>query len=263
MTFTLLERNQIYEAIASANLDPKQCRLTMGEDQSKLSGKSGVSEANRQREALISHISHSTFAIARFLVFEDPLSRTRASSYDSLYPRSQGESQKYTYNAFANVIDGRGISYQKLEFSRLLSAIGTWAREVSLVINTPDYWTTAASGQRLISRIQQENSGNTPFTPDEQRQISAQFESVKAHVRNQFPLTAKQMEELYKRLDQAAEATERMSRKDWLVYFLGTATSLIITATVPAGVGEHIFNIVIQGIGHIFTGGSQPPQILP
>jgi hypothetical protein len=35
---------------------------------------------------------------------------------------------------------------------------------------------------------------------------------------------------------------------------------LIVAATVPAGVGEHIFTAVINGLIHLFGGG--PPQIL-
>ena len=50
------------------------------------------------------------------------------------------------------------------------------------------------------------------------------------------------MEQVEEKLDEAAEASSRMGRKDWFIYFLGTVTALIITSTVAAGVGEHIFS---------------------
>jgi hypothetical protein len=71
------------------------------------------------------------------------------------------------------------------------------------------------------------------------------------------------MAQAEERLDEAAEASKRMGRKDWLIYLLGTITGIVITATVPSGLGEHIFTMVIQGIAHLFTGGSEPPQIPP
>jgi hypothetical protein len=104
---------------------------------------------------------------------------------------------------------------------------------------------------------------NTPFTEDEQRQIAAQLQKVRKQIGEQFELTGEQLEQINEKLDEATEASTRMGRKDWLIYTLGTITALIITATVAAPVGEHIFNLIIHALGHLFTGGREPPQIPP
>lgn len=114
-----------------------------------------------------------------------------------------------------------------------------------------------------MTSIQHQEKANTPFTRDEQGQIAAQVLAIKRQLAEQFELSSEQIAQVDEKLDEVAEAGTRMARKDWLVYFLGTVTALIITATVTAGVGEHIFTMVIHALGHLFTGGSAPPQIPP
>lgn len=85
------------------------------------------------------------------------------------------------------------------------------------------------------------------------------MQEIKNQVREQFALSSEQMERIEERLDEVAEASKRMGRKDWLIYLMGTITALVITATVTGGVGEHILTMVIHALGHLFTGGSEPP----
>jgi hypothetical protein len=105
-------------------------------------------------------------------------------------------------------------------------------------------------------------SSNTPFTLDEQRQIAAQLKAIKEQLRDRFELTDEQITRIDEKLDEVVEASKRMGRKDWLVYFMGSITALIITATVTGGIGEHVITMFVTALGHLFTGGSGPPQIL-
>ena len=70
------------------------------------------------------------------------------------------------------------------------------------------------------------------------------------------------MERIEERLDEAAEASKRMGRKDWLLLFSGIIFTLIIAGTVTPDVADHIFTAAINGLIHLFTGGSEPPRIL-
>jgi hypothetical protein len=137
-----------------------------------------------------------------------------------------------------------------------------WLGEIQETVGVPDFWEELRRGRQLLTEFQQE-SGNTPFTDDEQKQIAVRLREIKAEIGEQFELTSEQIAQVNEKLDEAAEASKYMGRKDWLIYFLGTITALIITATVAAGVGEHIFTTVIQGIAHLFTGGTGPPPIPP
>jgi hypothetical protein len=88
----------------------------------------------------------------------------------------------------------------------------------------------------------------------------AQLQVIKRSVAEKFELTNEQIAHIDERLDEAAEASKRMGRKDWLLLFGGTVFNLIVTDTVTPGVAGHIFTMVVQGIAHLFGGG--PPQIL-
>ena len=82
-------------------------------------------------------------------------------------------------------------------------------------------------------------------------------------MKERFDLTSEQIARVEKRLDEAAEASERMGRKDWILLFGGTILNLIVTDTLTPSVAGHIFTMTIHGLIHLFTGGSVPPQIPP
>jgi chorismate synthase len=101
-----------------------------------------------------------------------------------------------------------------------------------------------------------------PFTQDEQRQIAAQLQEIRKQLREQlseqYKLTSEQLEHIDERINEAAKASERLGRKDWIM----VTYTLIMTATVPAGIGEHIFSMLVHALAHLIIGGSGPPQIL-
>jgi hypothetical protein len=117
-------------------------------------------------------------------------------------------------------------------------------------------------GRELVAEIQQTDSGNRPFTEDEQRQVAAQLQEVKKRVKEEFDLTPEQQAHIDEGLDLAAEASKRLGRKDWRLLFYGTILNLIVTDAIPPGVAQHILVIVIHTLVHLFTGAGGPPQIL-
>ena len=232
MRLTRLERNKIYEAIARSGADPNEFDFQQ-----------------RPTEVVITHSSGSTF-------------RFKEEWYGGSYAFAASGYRAYKVSAV--VKDGRDLKQSVEEtFDQLIGVINRWADEVSKTVEAPDLWAEIRQGRRLISEIQETASENTPFTEDEKRQIAAQLQKIKEQVSEQFELTSEQIAQVDEKLDEVIEASKRMGRKDWLIYFLGSITALIITATVAAGVGEHIFSMVINGLAHLFTGGSEQSQIPP
>jgi hypothetical protein len=221
---TKLQRNAIFEALSKAGLDLAECKLQITD-----------------YTALITHDSGSYFEF-------------QAENIHEL-----GD----CYAISSMVADGsHKFHYTKPQLSKVLRYIPAWVNEIKQVADMPDYWVEMQHSRELIAGIQHADSGNTPFTQDEQIQIAAQLLEIKKQLKTRFELTGEQITQVEKKLDEVAEAGKRMGRKDWLIYLLGTITALIITATVAAGVGEHIFAMVIQALGYLFTGGNEPPQIL-
>ena len=223
MTLGKLRRNKIYRVIEGGNLDLSEFQLTETGDR-----------------VTVTHNSGSRF------VFEPRMSRVMGEHYGVTYI----------------VADGTNLNYSlEFELDEVLEHILAWVNEIGETLEAPDLWAELRRSRELISSIQQTGSSNTPFTQEEQKQIAAQLQEIKKQAREQFELTNEQIAQLDEKLDEAAEASTRMGRKDWLIYLLGTITALVITATVTGGVGEHIFTMVLHGLAHLFTGGSEPPQI--
>lgn len=221
------ERNQFYEAIIKAKLEPAEFDLK-----------------DTNNKVIITNRSGSTFKFTRRIV------------------KRIAEAVVYEYDVTARVTEGRTLIDSVIDVESLLAVyFPVWLNEIRLTIRAPDYWEEMKRRRQSLAKIQRE-PGNAPFTPDEQRQIAAWMAEITKQVKEQFELTTEQMERIEEKLDEAAEASKRISRKDWLMCFMGTISSLVITATVPVAVGDHIFSIAIQGIGHLFTGAGAPLQIL-
>jgi hypothetical protein len=218
------DRNEIYKVIARSGFDPGEFNLTLTD--------------------------------VKGVVYHD------SGSFYQFQP-SEDEFRKPKYRIHAIIEDGRIYDHNTpREFDRLIYDIGGWAGDLKIILEMPDLWTDTKRSRKLIGDIQHTDSSNTPFTQDEQKQIAAKLEETKEQLREGFDLSGDQMERIEERLDEAAEASKRMGRKDWLIYFLGTISALIIAATVTGGVGEQILTMVIHGLGHLFTAGSEPPRIL-
>lgn len=163
------------------------------------------------------------------------------------------------YNVRATVSDGQETVYQGLGWDNVRWLALSWGRQVT----TQNAWAASDQAKDAFTAAQSEDTGNAPFTESEQRQIATQLQDVRKYANEELNLPSEQIARIEEKLDEMAEASKRMGRKDWLVYCLGAITALIITATVAAPVGEHIFTMIIHGLAHLFTSGNEPPQIPP
>jgi len=227
-----LQRNMVYETIAKTGIDPAQFNLEV------------------EGKLLVTHNAGSTFEV----VWGDNrrIYRIRSRHGRTLIIKAIVEDGLNKTCA----VPGR--------FKYLLPLLQNWAVEVKQVTEAPDYWEEMKRGQALITDIQDDqDSENTPFTEDEQDEIAARLEDIKKNLTDRFELSNEQTERVEEKLDEAAQASKRMGRKDWLMLFGGTIFNLIVTDTVTPIVAQHIFTVTIHGLIHLFTGGSVPPQIPP
>jgi hypothetical protein len=228
MMLTKRDRNKIYEAIDLYGLDPARFNLEDTGD-----------------KVVITHNSGSTFEF---------------TCKNKRFPDRAYDLDRYQVKAFVPEGIDQASNAATIDYLTVVD-IPNWLEAIRLTVDTPDYWAEIQRGRELLTNIDQTDSANTPFTEDEQKHISAQLREIKEQLKEESGLSLEQVERIEEKLDDAAEASMRLGRKDWLIYFLGTITALIITATVSAGVGEHIFTLVIHALAHLFTGGSEPLQI--
>lgn len=165
------------------------------------------------------------------------------------------------YDIIASVVEGDSWTDTTSLLISLEDEVARWVREIRQTVGVPDYWAEMQRGRELIAEIQQDDSGNTLFTQDEQRQIAAQLQDIKNSLAEIPELSNKQRVAIEERLDEAEEASKRIGRKDWLLLFSGIILTLIITDIVTPEVARHILIMVLDGLRDLFMGGG-PPQIL-
>jgi PHD/YefM family antitoxin component YafN of YafNO toxin-antitoxin module len=228
MMLSKRESNTIYETIVKSQLDPAEFDL---EDTGE--------------KVVITHNSGSRFEF---------------SPSDRIYILSD---ERTGYDVRTSVAEGVNETHTAPDVKFLTTVyIPLWLKEIELTVGVPDHWAELRRNRQSVAIIQRGDFENTSFTRDEQEQIAAQLQEIKKQVKEQFAFSNEQIERAEESLDELTEASKRMGRKDWLIYFLGTITALIITATVTAGAGEQISAMVIHGLIHLFSGGSEPPRIL-
>lgn len=161
------------------------------------------------------------------------------------------------------VVDGpdSGAEVATEAWSTVLEEFKQWAEAVQYVADVPDFWEEFRQAPEALTAAQSTGASNTPFTPDEQAEISNRLDAVKQLVRKQFELTAEQLSAVDQRLDDAEEASKRLGRKDWLMAFYGAVMSTFMTDEISPHVIQTVLSTVVHGIGHIFGFGGPPPII--
>ena len=100
-----------------------------------------------------------------------------------------------------------------------------------------------------------QNPENTPFLPEELERIAQSIDQIKTSISNRSDVTAEQLRYLSEKLDEMQEASERLGRKDWINYALGTLTSVVITAAFDPAAAKALLRAAGLALSWVFGGG--------
>ena len=115
----------------------------------------------------------------------------------------------------------------------------------------PDLWENPPGPGSIPGELIPE-SGNTPFSEEEQKAISVQLKLVAEIIKKTYELTVEQSAEIDKKFEEAEKASRRMGRKDWGLLFAGAVLSLILADAITPGIAGHILMMIEHGIGRLF-----------
>jgi hypothetical protein len=152
---------------------------------------------------------------------------------------SQGSKQVYTFLPFARFGDLQSWFGQWLreQASRYLVDAQEEAEDALL----PDLWAEAASASEATGLVQA-SIENTPFTEEERSRIEASLKEFARQVQEQNLLASDQISLLNDQVGYLVDASHRLSRKDWLVFVLGS----LVTLAAGAGFSPDVANMVIK-----------------
>jgi hypothetical protein len=106
--------------------------------------------------------------------------------------------------------------------------------------------------RREIAAFLEQLPDNRPFTSTELAEIKRQNEALQAEVRTLTELNRQQQELIDRLLEEVQRGSERMGRKDWVMYAIGAATSLVIMEVVPPLVLLHLGVQAVHALGRLF-----------
>ena len=96
---------------------------------------------------------------------------------------------------------------------------------------------------------------NTLFEPSERRDINERLLKLMTDLEEKQKLTTDQLKALKTSFDETREASERLGRKDWLMFGMGAFASLLISAVFSPAAVIHFSMRFIHAVGHLFVEG--------
>lgn len=142
-----------------------------------------------------------------------------------------------------------------------MERVERWLDDLKRDLETPDPWAELLRKGEMLEGSADEAVENTPFTPEEQAEIVKLLREIKKYSKKTYSLSEESLLTLEKRLDYLEEAASRVGRKDWVLLFLGTLFTLVVTTVLPPEAVRGVLAILGTTIGHLF-GHTIPPTLL-
>jgi hypothetical protein len=146
--------------------------------------------------------------------------------------------------------DGLAMPYPEFHsWQKLMPRVSSWLQSVKLDLDTPDLWAELQREAELLGAGTDEVTENTPFTPDEQKEIARRLQELAEHARRTYSLSEAQMRDLNAKLDYLVNAAGRLGRIDWRNVFAGVFFGYILAAAVPPDAARDMFLGLLRGAG--------------
>jgi hypothetical protein len=219
------QRNEVFEAINEGGLDPREFKLTEEEWAQLVHEATGSEFGMRQRRIIL---------------------------YSLLL-----RSSRSPYQIFSKVAGDPPKSEGCDTWEEILNRVREWLTELKSALSTPDLWEQL----RYASAAGADDSDNSAFTEDEQREIAEKLDELRARAETAYSLSDAQMTELNTKLDYLLEASKRVGRKDWRILVGGTLLTMLTDAILPTKTTHTIFLHLLDSVGHLL--GHPLPKLLP
>jgi hypothetical protein len=154
--------------------------------------------------------------------------------------------------------DGPDWPYEIYSWQSLVPRVRRWLEEVKRDLETPDLWADLQREAELLGGASNEATENTPFTPDEQKEVAGQLQELAEYVGRTYSLSGQQMQILNAKLDYLVDASRRLGRKDWINAFAGAVLGFILAAALPPESARYIFLTLLRAIGHLYGSPELP-----
>ncbi len=101
----------------------------------------------------------------------------------------------------------------------------------------------------LTAGVKRENFGNESFAATEVARIRGSLEAVQEKFQHRTDVTPEQIDYISRKLDEIADAANRLGRKDWVNLVIGTLTNTVVQAAINSDAGKILFQNVGEALG--------------
>ncbi len=145
--------------------------------------------------------------------------------------------------------EGLDRPYEVYSWQSFLPRVEDWLDSLKRDLDTPDLWAELRREAELLGAGSNRVTENTPFTPDEQKEIAARLDKLAKDVSHALSLSGVQMKALEVRLDYLVDALGRLGRKDWLNAFIGVTLAYMLSVALPPESARGILLTFLRSIG--------------
>jgi hypothetical protein len=134
-----------------------------------------------------------------------------------------------------------------------LQHVTYWLRELKEQLDAPDLWAEILQERRL-SQIVSSSAGftNTPFSQGEKEYVIQQLNEIKRNLISQHQLALKQTKAVEQGFQNIADAMNRLDKKDWIGYAVGTIVTIVVGAAFSPQVANTMFHSFMRAVGPLF-----------
>jgi hypothetical protein len=108
---------------------------------------------------------------------------------------------------------------------------------------------------KLLLGDERESIPNTLFEPREREDIRDRLQDLKVQLKGMQEMNVEQLEALTTTISEMREASERIGKKDWLLFAMGAVVAFAISAAFSPATVVFIAKLFVHEVAHLFGEG--------
>jgi hypothetical protein len=140
-----------------------------------------------------------------------------------------------------------------------VAVVSSWLRNLKREMDAPDLWAAAPTPGSLLTAGVAPEIANTPFTAQEQTEISERLKDIEGRIADLQALTREQAKFVADQFDYLRGALRRQGKTDWI----HTTVGVLVTAAFSIGLGGEQARNLFQYAGEILGKFVQFVRALP
>lgn len=102
-----------------------------------------------------------------------------------------------------------------------------------------------------------QDAGNLPFSVADRARLAQSIAAIRLAMSDRIDVSDAQVNFILTKLDEMEVAAERLGRKDWINWALGTLTSVVVTAALDPAAAQALFRAADSALGWVLGASIQ------